>query len=77
MKKLPTFIQALIPGGSCAEDDRLDTFKGKDRHDTDGGLSLGSGEASGRVDVPVSVKKLVDQAIMSPQSVVVNQSLPL
>ena len=34
------------------------------------------GEASGRVDVPVSVTKLVDQAIIrSPQSVVVNQSL--
>ena len=32
-------------------------------------------EASGRVDVPVSVKQLVDKAIRSPQSVVVNQSL--
>ena len=29
----------------------------------------------GRVDVPVSVKQLVDEAIRSPQSVVVNQSL--
>ena len=60
-------LQALIPGASCAEDDQLDTLKGKDRHDTDGSLSLGSGEASGRVDVPVSVKKLVDQTIRSPQ----------
>ena len=72
-------LQALIPGASCVEglafDDLFDTFKGKDRHDTDGSLSLGSGEASGRVEVPVSVKKLVDQAIRSPQSVVVNQSL--
>ena len=50
-------------------------FKGKDGHDTDGSLSLGMGEASGRVDVPVSVKQLVDKAIRSPQSVVVNQSL--
>ena len=30
-------------------------FKGKDRHDTDGSQSLGLGEASRRVDVPVSV----------------------
>ena len=46
----------------------------KDRHDTDGSLSLGSGEASGRVDVPVSVTKLEDPAYRSLQSVVVNQS---
>ena len=32
-------------------------------------------KASGRVDVPVSVKKLIDPAFRSPQSVVVNQSL--
>ena len=50
------------------------TLKGKDRHDTDGGLSLGLGEVSGRVDVLVCVTKLIDQAIRSPQSVVVNQS---
>ena len=50
-------------------------FKGKDRHDTDGSLSLGFGEASGRVDVPVSVNNLIDAAFRSPQSVVVNQSL--
>ena len=54
--------------------DHLD-FKGKHGHDTDGSLSLGLGEASGRVDVPVSVTKLVDQAIRSPRSVVVKQSL--
>ena len=35
--------------------DQLDTLKGKDRHDTDGSLSLGLEEASGRVDVPVYV----------------------
>ena len=33
-------------------------FKGKDGHDTDGSLSLGFGEAYGRVDVPVSVGAL-------------------
>ena len=27
-------------------------FQGKDGHDIDGGLSLGKGKASGRVDVP-------------------------
>ena len=45
-------------------------FKGKDGHDTDGSLSLGFGEASGRVDVPVSVDNLIDAAFRSPQSVV-------
>ena len=34
-------------------------FNGKDRHDTDGSLSLGLGEASGRVDVPVRVGVLL------------------
>ena len=34
---------------------KCDSFKGKDRHDTDGSLSLGKGKASGRVDVPVGV----------------------
>ena len=47
----------------------------RDWHDIDGSLSLGSGKASGRVDVPVSVTKLDDPAYRSPQSVVVNQSL--
>ena len=41
-------LQALIPEASRVEgpafDDQLDTFKGKDRHDTDGSLSLGLGE---------------------------------
>ena len=46
-----------------------------DRTTSISSLSLGLGEASGRVDVPVSVKQLVDKAIRSPQSVVVNQSL--
>ena len=68
----------MIPEASRIEgfefDDQLDTFKGNGRHDTNGGLSFGSGEASGRVDVPVSVQQLVDKAFRSPQSVVVNQS---
>ena len=68
-------LQALIQEAAFAEDGQLDIVKGKDRHDTDGSLSLGSGEASGRVDVPVSVTKLDDPAFRSPQSVVVNQSL--
>ena len=55
--------------------DGHDEFKGKDRHGTDGSLSLGFGEASGRVDVPVSAYNLIDAAFRSPQSVVVNQSL--
>ena len=43
-------LQALIPEAlrGLAFGDQLDTFKGKDGHDTDGSLSLGSGEASGR-----------------------------
>ena len=68
-------LQALIQEDALAEDGQLYIVKGKDRHDTDGSLSLGLGEASGRVDVPVSVKKLIDPALRSPQSVVVNQSL--
>ena len=68
-------LQALIQEAVVAEYGQLDIVKGKDGHDTDGSLSLGSGEASGRVDVPVSVTKLDDPAYRSPQSVVVNQSL--
>ena len=68
-------LQALIQEAAFAEDGQLDIVKGEDRHDTDGSLSLGLGEASGRVDVPVSVNKLIDAAFRSPQSVVVNQSL--
>ena len=75
-----SFLQASIREAAIANVgsmvfDGHDDFKGKDRHDTDGSLSLGLGEASGRVDVPVSVMKLIDPAIKSPQSVVVNQSL--
>ena len=60
----PSDLQALIQEDfDCFADedgelhlrqDHVD-FKGKDRHDTDGSLFLGLGEASGRVDVPVSV----------------------
>ena len=80
----PSDLQALTrEDWNCLADDDGElrfhrdhvNFKGKDRHDTDGSLSLGLGEASGRVDVPVSVKKLIDPAFRSPQSVVVNQSL--
>ena len=45
----------LLQASTLAEADECISFKGKDRHDTDGSLSLGSREASGRVDVPVSV----------------------
>ena len=68
-------MQALIQEAAFAEDGQLYIVKGKDRHDTDGSLSLGSGEASRRVDVPVSVTKLDNPAYRSLQSVVVNQSL--
>ena len=55
-------LQALIPEAlrvdGLAFDDQRDTSKGKDRHYTDGSLSLGMGEASGRVDVSVGVDVL-------------------
>ena len=52
------------------------TIMGKDRHDTDGSLSLGEGKASGRVDVPVGVQQclIVGDACRSSQSVAVNRS---
>ena len=68
-------LQALIPEAlrvdGLAFNDQLDTFKGKDRHDTDGSLSLGSGQASGRVDIPVSVGVLLssEEVCRSSQSV--------
>ena len=68
-------LQALIQEAVVAEYGQHDEFKGKDRHGTDGSLSLGFGEASGRVDVPVSADNLIDAVFRSPQSVVVNQSL--
>ena len=46
------FVGGADSQGECV------LFKGKDRHDTDGSLSCGLGEASGRVDVPVSVDAL-------------------
>ena len=51
-------------------------FKGKDGRDTDGCLSLGLGEASGRVDVTVSVGVLLssEKVCRSSQSVIVNPS---
>ena len=36
-------LQALIQEAAVAEDGQLGIVKGKDRHDTDGSLSLGSG----------------------------------
>ena len=46
-------------------------FKGKDGYDTDGSLTLGKGEASGRVDVAIGVLELLssDMVFRSPQSV--------
>ena len=45
------------------------SFKGKDRHDTDGSLSLGLGQATGRVDVPVGVTINAEKLCRSGQSV--------
>ena len=45
--------EALTQEASCAEDCQLDAFKGWDGHSIDGSPSLGKGEATGRVDVPV------------------------
>ena len=71
------------PKNSCELDDlqasnegeiyEYGEFKGKDRHDSDGSLSLGLGEASGRVDVPVSVGVLLhsEKVFRSSQSVAV------
>ena len=47
------FVGSADSQGECI------SFKGEDGHDTDGSLSLGSREASGRVDVPVSVDALL------------------
>ena len=71
------FVQKYIKGSSEPSDlqDHVD-FKGNDRHDTDGSLSLGTGGGFWTGGRPrQSVKQLVDKAIRSPQSVVVNQSL--
>ena len=72
--------EALTQVASCAEDCQLDTFKGWDGHSMDGSPSLGKGQATGRVDVPVNAIAtsfgFVDVALLhrSPQCVVlVNQ----
>ena len=59
------FVDGADSEGECV------LFKGKGRHDTDGSLSLGLGEASGRVDVPVSVDALpsAEKFCRSQQSV--------
>ena len=78
-------LQALTPKAltqadtvkvNCLEDGadsegECDSFKGKDRHDTDGSLPLGKGKASGRVDVPVGVNAFFNAATIcsSQQSV--------
>ena len=73
-------LQALTPKAliqaDCLEDGadsegECDSFKGKDRHDTDGSLSLGKEKASGRVDVPVGVNAFLNAATIcrSQQSV--------
>ena len=48
-------IQAVCLDDSVDSEGEYDSFKGKDRHDIDGSLSLGLGQATGRVDVPVGV----------------------
>ena len=45
--------EALTQEALRAEDCQLDTFKGWDGHSIDGSPSLGKGQATGRVDVPV------------------------
>ena len=50
-------IQAVCLDDGVESEGEYDSFKGKDRHDTDGSLSLGKGKASGRVDVPVGVTR--------------------
>ena len=75
---LQALTQAHSGEANCFEDSADSEggcvlFKGKDRHDTDGGLSLGFGEASGRVDVPVSVGALPSSAGLNSLS----PSLPL
>ena len=66
----------LTQEASYAEDCQLDTFKGWDGHSIDGSPSLGKGQATGRVDVPVDATATsfdyVDVAPLhrSPQSVV-------
>ena len=68
--------EALTQEASCDEDCQLDTFKGWDGHSIDGSPSLGKGQATGRVDVPVDATATsfgyVDVAPLhrSPQSVV-------
>ena len=59
------FVDGADSEGECI------LFKGKGRHDTDGSLSLGLGEASGRVHVPVSVDALpsAEKFCRSQQSV--------
>ena len=64
-------IQAVCLDNGVESEGEYDSFKGKDRHDTDGSLSLGKGKASGRVDVPVGVNAFLNDATLyrSQQSV--------
>ena len=66
--------QASIPEAVVVNDDSMCfdghvQFKGKDRHDIDGSLSLGLGQATGRVDVPVGVTLNAEELYRSGQSV--------
>ena len=62
-------IQAVCLDDSVESEGEYDSFKGKDRHDTDGSLSLGMGQATGRVDVPVGVTLSAEELCRSGQSV--------
>ena len=63
--------EALTQEASCAEDCQLDTFKGWDGHSIDGSPSLGKGQATRRVDVPVDATATSFGYVdVAPQSVV-------
>ena len=77
-----SLVQASTQALTLEDDGDLVTFKGWDGHSIDGSPSLGQGQATGRVDVPVDAVELVtsfdsvDAAPLhrSPQCVVlVNQ----
>ena len=62
-------IQAVCSDDSVESEGEYGSFKGKDRHDIDGSLSLGLGQATGRVDVPVGVTINAEELCRSGQSV--------
>ena len=74
-KDMPAFFGKEKDGADSEGECVL--FKGKDRHDTDGSLSLGLVEASGRVDVAVSVGVLLSSEKVCRSAVSLSPSLPL